>query len=282
LVTADGCDDDTAEMVRIQFPVIRLFVNSQSQGSVSSRDQMLRAATGELVMSLDDDSYPLDTDFFARLNCIFEAHPKAAVITFPELRDGGKFVTRSRTPDAAGHYVSAYANCAAAMRRVVYLQRPGFPQFFEHMYEETDYALQCYADGYSVWFEPSLAIRHHLSPTNRNSIARHHLNARNELWSVWMRCPWPWLPLVSLYRIWRQFRYACTEGAIWAINEPRWWITAIMGLPHCLRGRCPIRWSLYYSWMRMARHPRFEQGAYHLPKEQRLDSEIRLPASRSM
>ena len=251
LVTADGCTDDTVEVIRKHFPTIRLFVTPHSQGSVPSRDQMLRAAIGELVVSLDDDSYPLDAEFFARLPAIFNAHPDAAVITFPELREDGEFVPLSRTPKSAGHYVSAYPNCAAAMRRDVYLEQPGFPQFFEHMYEETDYALQCYAKGYSVWFEPSLTVRHHQSPTNRDSMVRHHLNARNELWSVWMRCPWPWLLILSLFRIWRQFRYACTEGAFWAINEPRWWIRAVRGLPHCLKLRHTVRWPVYYNWMRL-------------------------------
>ena len=46
-----------------------------------------------------------------------------------------------------GRYVAAYANCGAAMRRDVYLQLAGFPTFFGHMYEEPDYALQCYASG---------------------------------------------------------------------------------------------------------------------------------------
>ena len=50
-----------------------------------------------------------------------------------------------------------------------------------------------------------------------------------------MRCPWPWLPVVSLFRIWRQFRYACSEGLLWALNEPWWWVNAFKGLPQCLK-----------------------------------------------
>jgi GT2 family glycosyltransferase len=268
IVTADGCQDDTVELTRRNFPDCQVIVNDAPRGSVASRDRMIRQARNEIIVSLDDDSYPTNPSFFNELSNVFTEHPAAAVITFSELRDGGVYSTGMRTPVTQGHYVSAYPNCAAAMRRSLYLQQPGFPKFFQHMYEETDYALQCYADGFSVWFEPSLTIRHHVSERNRGWMRRHHLNARNELWSVWMRCPWPWLPIVSLYRIWRQFRYACTEGVRWAVQEPRWWLSALKGLPQCLKNRCAIPWSVYYSWMRLARHPRFDPVTFRPAEHQ--------------
>jgi hypothetical protein len=82
------------------------------------------------------------------------------------------------------------------------------------------------------------------------------------LWSVWMRCPWPWLPVVSLFRIWRQFRYACTEGLGWAIQEPAWWFDALAGVLRCKQNRGAIPWSVYYKWMRLAKRPQFESDAF--------------------
>ena len=158
-------------------------------------------------MSLDDDSYPLRTDFLQRLTTVFDDHPEAAVVVFSERR-AGMALSHSKSGRSQGRYVAAYANCGAAMRRKVYLNLPGFPTFFEHMYQEPDYAAQCYAAGYGVWFEPSLEIFHRQSETNRRVIQRHHLNARNELWSVWLRCPRKWLPLVTVYRAARQLVHA--------------------------------------------------------------------------
>ncbi|HYF37470.1 MAG TPA: glycosyltransferase [Prosthecobacter sp.] len=253
LITADGCVDDTVEMVRKLFPLCRLWVNDVSVGSIPSRDRMLREAVGDLVVSLDDDSYPLEGDFFARLAELFARHPEAGVVTFPELRDDGVYESAAKTPASAGHFVAAFANCAAAMRRETYLQTGGYPLFFSHAYEEPDFALQCYQHGSAVWFEPDLTIRHHLSARNRSGLRTHQLNARNELWSVWLRCPWPWLPVVSAFRVWRQFRYACTEGWSWVIREPLWWWRALCGAGKCLRQRRPAEWPLYLGWMRLAR-----------------------------
>ena len=98
------------------------------------------------------------------------------------------------------------------MWRKMYLESAGFPVFFSHMYEEPDYSLQCYALGYEVRFEPSLRIRHHVSAVQREPIRRHHFNARNELWSVWMRCPFPQVIPVSFFRIWAVFLLCLQRG----------------------------------------------------------------------
>ena len=254
-IVTDACSDGTVEMVRSEFPKCRLHVNETNHGSIHSRDFILRQATGDLVLCLDDDSYPLAPDFFARLPGVFEAHPEVAIFTFPELRDGDVYIPSDKTPDTPGHYVSAYANGAAAMRRQDYLDAPGYPAFFYHAYEEPDYALQCYARGRATWFEPSLTIRHHFSEVNRNGQRTHHFNARNELWSVWMRCPWPWLPVVALYRLFRQFAHACSEGFEWVLKEPLWWRDAVQEIDKCREARQPISWPIYFAWIRLARRP---------------------------
>src|SRR5205814_9680525 len=100
---------------------------------------------------------------------------------------------------------------------------------FQHMYEEPDYALQCYAQGFGVWFEPTLRVRHHLTSQRRRPLLHHQTNARNELWSVLLRCPFVWLPFVITYRVCRQFVFAITQGMSWVIREPLWWIEALGG-----------------------------------------------------
>lgn len=255
LICADACEDETVSMLSTEYPHVRLFENHEPVGSVGSRDRLLREAEGDWVLSLDDDSYPVDDAFFARINEVITSHPEAAVITFPECRDEGVYAGVNKTPATQGHYVSSYANCGAIMDRAFYLRQPGFPAIFGHMYEEPDFSLQCYAAGSSVWFEPSLSIRHHQSPVQRNHLRRHQQNARNELWSVWMRCPWPWVPLVSAFRIFRQWQYACREGFAWAIREPLWWSDAFAGLGRTRKQRQTVPWGKYVSWMRLARNP---------------------------
>jgi glycosyltransferase involved in cell wall biosynthesis len=255
LICADGCQDETVSMLIQQYAHVRLFENHEPVGSVGSRNRLLREAEGDWVLSLDDDSYPLDNAFFARIRDVIASHPEAAVISFPECRDKGVFAGMDKTPSVPGHYVSSYANCGAIMDRAFYLRQPGFPPIFGHMYEEPDFSIQCYAAGSSVWFEPSLTIQHHQSPVQRNHVRRHHQNARNELWSVWMRCPRTWIPFVSAFRLVRQLQYACKEGFVWAVQEPLWWGEAFAGLGQVRKRRKKVRWEVYLAWMRLARNP---------------------------
>jgi GT2 family glycosyltransferase len=256
LICADGCTDDTVPMVAREFPGFILLENAERQGSVVSRDRMLRLSSADIVISLDDDSYPIDADFLLRVGRVLDRHPEAAVVSFAEIRDRDCAEADAASRDGrAGRYVAAYANCGAAMRRDVYLRLAGFPGFFRHGYEEPDYALQCYAAGFAVWFEPDLVVRHHMSSLNRHAGRRQRLHARNELWSVLIRCPWPYLPAVALFRIWRQLRYAATQSLPDLLLQPAWWLSALRGLPRCIAGRSPLPWRAYWGWMKLARHP---------------------------
>ena len=256
LICADGCTDDTIPMLLREFPAFITLENPERQGSVASRDRMLRLASADIVFSLDDDSYPVEPNFLARLKQVLGSHPEAAVVAVAEIRhDDLSDPAALSLGERRGRYVASYANCAAAMRRDVYLELAGFPRFFGHMYEEPDYAVQCYAAGYAVWFEPALAVLHHMSSVNRHAGRRQRLHARNELWSVLIRCPWPYLPAIALFRIWRQLRYAATQGPWDVLLQPAWWLSALRGLPQCLAGRAAIPWRTYWGWMKLARRP---------------------------
>jgi hypothetical protein len=103
--------------------------------------------------------------------------------------------------------------------------------------------------------EPSLVIRHHFTSAQRNEIRTHQRHARNELWSVLMRCPAPQLAGVAFFRIVRQFSYAWKRGLQWVACEPRWWFAAMAGVPRCLASRQPLPWNRYLAWMQLVRQP---------------------------
>src|SRR3989442_3419392 len=87
LITADACSDATVDVVKSILPQARIFVNEQPQGSIASRDRMMRESTAELVLSLDDDSYPERIDCIARFAPLFEQNQRLAVLHFPQRSD---------------------------------------------------------------------------------------------------------------------------------------------------------------------------------------------------
>ena len=67
LITIDGSTEEMVEAVKAELPRARVFVNQIGLGSVASRDRMMREARGDLVLALDDDSYPEQLDCIARI-----------------------------------------------------------------------------------------------------------------------------------------------------------------------------------------------------------------------
>jgi GT2 family glycosyltransferase len=248
LITADGCTDGTAEFVTSALPNTKLIVNQPAIGSVASRDRMMREAQGDLVLALDDDSYPEQSDCLARFVPFFEQRPTLAVLHFPQRTDEYP-ETLAQTSFASEHLTRSFANSGAVLRRSTYLQLPGFESRFYHMYEEPDYALQCVAAGFDVLFSPIVTIRHHYSGQARDEIRIHQRHARNEFWSTLMRCPFPFAVAMLAWRVFSQFRYACKRGWSWVVREPRWWAQAVAGIPYFIRKRKPVSWAAYKRWL---------------------------------
>jgi GT2 family glycosyltransferase len=254
LVYADGCTDSTGEYLATKAAPYRIFTGSAGRGSIPNRDQMMREARAEIVLSLDDDSYPLEPDAIARIRELFEQLPSLAGAAFPQRTD--EFPeTLTATDFGPAQIIGSFASSSVALRRSVYLEVGGYETSFSHVYEEPDYALRCHAAGHAIHFEPILTVRHHFTGAQRNEIRNHQRQARNECWSVLMRCPWPWLPLVALFRAIRQFRYACKRGLSWIIREPAWWLATLRGAPSAWSKRHPLPWPKYLSWMRLLRNP---------------------------
>ncbi len=282
IITADGCTDDTVQVVKAEMEKdgrwkmedgsyrsedgsqkgsniekpkgemgnVKLIVNETGLGSVASRDRMMREAKGDLVLSLDDDSYPEQSDCLHRLSSIFNLRPTLAIATFPQRTDEYP-ETLTQTDFGPPRLTRSFPNSGAAFRRSVYLQLPGFETKFFHMYEEPDYALQCVAAGYEVLFTPQITIRHHYSGAARSEMRNHHRHSRNECWSTVMRCPMPQMPLLVLYRVLSQLGYAVKRGPNWVIREPVWWWQALGGIRYCLGKRRPVSWQKYKCWLKL-------------------------------
>lgn len=252
-ICTDGCTDGTVEYVKT-LPRVHLIVNERPRGSIGSRDTMIRQLKSDIILSFDDDSYPVEPDFLRSVSSLFESAPQLAVATFPQYSD--EFPeTLSTTDFGPTHLVASFANSSAAIRRTVYFQVGGYPALFHHVYEEPDFALRCIAAGFEARYETSLHVRHHYSGVQRNEVRVHHFQARNELWSVFMRCPIPWLFAVAPFRLLRQFQYACRRGISWVMQEPAWWISFLAGLPECLAQRKPVPWKHYRRWMMLLHDP---------------------------
>lgn len=259
LIAADGCTDGTADWLRATWPAVRLIVHDRARGSIGSRNELAAACTSDIFVSLDDDSYPIEADFIARVRRLFAENPRLAVASFPQRTDESP-ATLTVVDFGAPRFVGSFANSAAAIRVAIFRELGGYPAWFVHAYEEPDFALRCVVAGWEVRWETCATVRHHFTPAERNEIRTHQRHARNELWSVLLRCPASQLVGVAAFRAVRQLGYAWHRGGSWVWREPAWWFAFLRGVPRCWRERSPVPWAQYLEWMRLSRQP-IEDGA---------------------
>ena len=248
LVTVDGSSDGTIEETLRKYPHVVLNVNSVNKGSIASRHRMMMMARGDLVLALDDDSYPEEKNCLAMFGSIFENRPDLAVATFPQRTDEYP-ETLLKTDFGVERSVRSFASSGACLRVASYRSLEGFQEKFFHMYEEPDYALQCVAANWEVRYFPQITIRHHWVSDSRSELRNHHRHARNELWSTLMRCPMPYLPAILLGRVYTQGIFAARRGATWLLTEPKWWWMASQGILKILQRRRPVSWQAYRRWL---------------------------------
>src|SRR5688500_12170267 len=80
LVHVDANQIQCEKAIRNAFPNVHILRSDDRVGPGGGRNKLLHAAQFDLVASFDDDSYPIDSDYFARALNVFERLPEAAVV----------------------------------------------------------------------------------------------------------------------------------------------------------------------------------------------------------
>ena len=80
LVHVDANQIETEKAIRDAFPNPRILCSTEQVGPGGGRNKLISAAQFEFVASFDDDSYPIDSDYFARAVKLFEKFPDASVV----------------------------------------------------------------------------------------------------------------------------------------------------------------------------------------------------------
>ena len=238
LVVDDASTDGTADMVRREFPEVRLTAWKTNHGSVAARNEIVRRARGRYIIGLDDDSRFIEPDACRRVVERMDREPDLGVVSFQAV--GPEFPERM-TP--AGRlrgewHTSSYAGCGVAIRREVFQRTGLFPEYFFHMYEEPDFCLRAWDAGYRVLQWNEIVVYHEFSALNRNEQRTHLRHARNEACSICTHYPCHLVLPALLYRLAAQARYAASRGWLW--REPRVWLEVLARLPIALRHRKPV------------------------------------------
>jgi GT2 family glycosyltransferase len=157
LVHVDGNQQHCAEAIRRAHPRVRILVSEATVGPGGGRNLLIAAAAHPIVASFDDDSFPIDADYFARLATIVEQVSDASVVAAC-VYHRHQAVGDDRREAA---WVADFSGGACAYRRDHFLEAEGYlPIATAYGAEEVDMALRLHARGRKVLLTTWLRVFH--------------------------------------------------------------------------------------------------------------------------
>ena len=150
-----------ADVVAPGVSVLRL---AENVGVAGGRNAGAAAASGDVILFLDDDGWYSEPDVGRHVAERFDAEPGLGVLSFrvmdPDTGAGARWhVPRLRAGDPErSSVVTTFAGGACAVRRSAFVAAGGLPEAFFYAHEETDLAWRLMGLGYRLEYDaPAMA-----------------------------------------------------------------------------------------------------------------------------
>jgi GT2 family glycosyltransferase len=157
LVHIDANQIACENAIRGAFPNVRILRSEEQVGPGGGRNKLVEAAQFQFVASFDDDSYPLDSDYFARALLLFEKFPEASLICAALYLAGESIGLDARS----AQWTADFSGGACIFRRDAFLAAGGYvPLPVAYGMEEVDLAIRLHSQGGKILTTPWLRVFH--------------------------------------------------------------------------------------------------------------------------
>lgn len=193
LVIDDASTDGTAEMIRSEFPEVRLFRDEQARGYIARRNRGVRMARAPIVVSIDDDAhFPSPRTVEQTLADFDDDRVGAVAIPYVDLIP--RRIAYQVPPDHHSVWaVHRYIGTAHAIRRDLFLDLGGYRVAFVSRCEEADLCVRILDAGRVTRLGSADVIHHAAGPRDAGQNMR--MQARNDLLHAWANVPLRFLPV---------------------------------------------------------------------------------------
>lgn len=209
LVHVDGGQRAVADAITHACPGVRVIVSEMNVGPGGGRNTMIAAARNDIVASFDDDSYPIDSDYFARVLDAFASHPEAWVVS-ARIFDRNESIP----PDTpSSEWVADFGGGGCAYRRLRYLETGGYvPLPTAYGMEEVDFGLRLHALGGRVLRAGRLRVFHDTNLSHHADPQITSASIVNLALLAYLRYPWLLWPVGAVQ---------CANRIQWLIRHGR-------------------------------------------------------------
>jgi GT2 family glycosyltransferase len=249
LVHVDGGEQACATRIATAYPDVTVMVSDERVGPGGGRNKLIAAARQPLVASFDDDSYPLDRDYFARLMRLFDEFPAAAILDARV-----SHLHQPIEPDADhSEWVADFSGGGCAYRRDAFLRTGGYvPLPAAYGMEEVDVGLRLHALGGRVLRSRHLRVFHNTDLSRHADPNVTAASVRNIALLAYLRYPrWLWTVAAA----------QCVKRIVWLVRHRRvrGVLSGLGSIPATLarhqRRRDPVSSKALRSYWALRRHP---------------------------
>ncbi len=211
IVIDNGSTDGTPEFLQAaqkQHPNLRVIANAENTGFAAACNQGARAATGDYVLFLNNDTEVQPGWLDAMLET-FRAQPDAAVVGsklfFPDgtIQHAGVALIRDEVldiPVSAWHIgyqkedlpvynrmrpLKAVTAACMLVKKTAFEEVGGFDEAYWNGYEDVDLCLKLVKAGYGIYYQPKSVVIHHESQSGKERHVREddNLQLLQERWA---------------------------------------------------------------------------------------------------
>lgn len=247
IVVDNNSQDGTREFLASYAPEIRLVELSENRGACGGRNAGISAATGDIIITLDNDVFfegPLEISktvetFARRLDIHVLAFQlcdeKTGALRIREWCHPRSLATYGETEFETNYFIEG----ACAIRRQVY-EVVGL--YYEPLFigcEGWDLALRILDNNFRILHTPRIRLRHLMSNETRTSDRPYYFDTRNYIWIACKDYPalagTAFLGFKLLMMLYFSIRSRQLRAYIRALRD------GVSGIPQAWRDRTPIR-----------------------------------------
>jgi GT2 family glycosyltransferase len=246
IIVVDNNSTDGTDVLMKKYGDRIVYLRRSGNGGAVARSDGMRAARGEIVVTLDDDVHLLRDDELRRIIDFFDAHPAAAAVNFKIVDDRAHqlmpfhwYHPRPHERWAEETFETDYISEGAVAFRRAALEVAGYyPEDFFISHEGIDLALRLVNAGFAVFYTGGVAVVHKYSLLERASWRNAYYNTRNYIWLVVKYDPFPAVVWHLAYRLLTTLAFCLRSGHfLWYLRAVR---DGFLGLPRQLRSRRPL------------------------------------------
>ncbi|WP_028585952.1 glycosyltransferase family 2 protein [Desulfogranum mediterraneum] len=245
IVVDNNSTDGTSDCIKQQFKFVRLVRLEENRGA-SGRNEGIKRAGGDLVITLDDDVFFAERCGIEKIEQIFETNRDVSVLNF-QILDGEHqkiipfnwFHPYEMERYADQHLLTDYiSEGAVCFRREVFAVVGFYPEEFFISHEGPDLSYRLLDNDFSIEYSPEIKVIHRCSTEHRVTWRNTYYDTRNQIWLAIRNLPFFRALAHIFYRLFTTFLFALMR------RQLRWYLKAVYdgfrGIGSELKYRKPI------------------------------------------